>query len=107
RVDDLARIPRPRRRAPRRRADGHPALPGRLAGLKHLYRVHMFHGIREPTAGVPRPRTMRLVPALVAVLIAAGCGGGGVVGGPAPHGWGAGGGWGGKALCPPATREEL
>ena len=49
---------------------------------------------------------MRLVPALVAVLIAAGCGGGGVVGGQPPHGWVAGVVWGGKPICPTPTGKD-
>ena len=42
-LEDLARVPRPGRDAPRRRADGRPALPGRLAALKHRCLMPMFH----------------------------------------------------------------
>ncbi len=49
---------------------------------------------------------MRVVPALVAVLIAAGCGGGGVAGGESPHGWVAGVVWGGKPVCPAPTGKD-
>jgi hypothetical protein len=49
---------------------------------------------------------MRLVPALVAtVVLAAGCGNGGVVGGQ-PRGWIAGVVWGGKPVCPTPTGKD-
>jgi hypothetical protein len=51
---------------------------------------------------------MRLVPALVATLLVAGCGGGGVVGGQPPHGWMAGVVSGGKPICPaPKGKDSL
>jgi len=49
---------------------------------------------------------MRLVPALVAtVVLVAGCGSGGVVGGQ-PRGWIAGVVWGGKPACPTPTGKD-
>ena len=67
----------------------------------------MFHSNREPMSAVRRPTHMRLVPALVATLLAAGCGGGGgVVGGQPPHGWMAGVVWGGKPICPTPTGKD-
>lgn len=50
---------------------------------------------------------MRLVSALVAALVmAAGCGGGGVAGGAQPRGWMAGVVWGGKPVCPTPTGKD-
>ena len=49
---------------------------------------------------------MRLVPAVVALLIAAGCGGGGVAGRESPHGWMAGVVWGGRPICPSPTGKD-
>ena len=48
---------------------------------------------------------MRLVSALVAGVLVAGCGGG-ATGGPSPHGWVSGVIWGGKPVCPTPTGKD-
>ena len=53
-LEDLARVPRPGRRTPRRCADGRPALPCRLAGLNTGTRAPILRSPRDRLGQAPR-----------------------------------------------------
>ena len=99
-LEDLARVPRPSRRAPGRRADGRSALPGRLAGLStpRPGTIGRRKDVLEACDSSPHSSQRSSSPPAAAVAES-----------PAdqpPHGWMAGVVWGGKPICPSPTGKD-